>query len=267
MKRIIVAVDRSAEAENALIYAANAAVERQYELTLFSAQYISIHSLHSRLPARELNADLRAKEKWLKDKAAQIENDFGVTTHSYFVSGSFFEELQACIEDTRADMVVMGMAEKSLEQDMLGNTTTAAINRLKIPVLAIPLKAVYQGIKNIVFACDMARAIEQEVLQKVHDIAAESGARVEVFNVNKAVEDLSRYAVDIESSMQGITYYYNSVASSDIISAIKKEVQDQNADLLIMVPYKYGFWGSLVHKSKTRVMASGSNVPLLSISI
>ncbi|HBI90470.1 MAG TPA: universal stress protein, partial [Sphingobacterium sp.] len=30
---------------------------------------------------------------------------------------------------------------------------------------------------------------------------------------------------------------------------------------------KYGFWSSLTHRSKTRMMASGLDVPLLTISI
>ncbi len=267
MKRVIIALDRSPEAENALNYAAEAAAERNYELILFSVQNVSIHVLNSRLPASELNADLAAKERWLKEKAVQTKEKFGVAATAYFDTGSFFEALQDCIHHTGGEMLVMGMAQKSLEQDMLGNTTTTAINRLKIPVLSIPIEATYKGISKIVFACDIARGIHKEVLEKVRSIAADFGARVEVFNVSGAVTRLAQNKPEIDRSLRGISYYYNSVASSDIIGAIRQEVLDQNADLLVMVPYKYGFWSSLVHKSKTRVMASGSQVPLLTIHL
>jgi hypothetical protein len=34
-----------------------------------------------------------------------------------------------------------------------------------------------------------------------------------------------------------------------------------------MMPNKYGFWGSLIHRSKTRIMASGSEIPLMSLPL
>jgi len=52
-----------------------------------------------------------------------------------------------------------------------------------------------------------------------------------------------------------------------VIKAIKNELQVSGADLLIMVPYRYGFWNSLIQRSKTRMMASKSSVPLLSIPL
>jgi len=52
-----------------------------------------------------------------------------------------------------------------------------------------------------------------------------------------------------------------------VLKVIEEEVIHMNADLLIMVPQKYGFLESIIHRSKTRVMASNNNVPLLSIPI
>ncbi|MFV0572463.1 MAG: universal stress protein, partial [Xanthomarina gelatinilytica] len=71
----------------------------------------------------------------------------------------------------------------------------------------------------------------------------------------------------IKEGLSGIRYYFRNVASIQIIDAIHTEVKQMEADLLIMVPYKYGFWDSLVHRSKTRVMASESSVPLLSLPL
>ena len=67
--------------------------------------------------------------------------------------------------------------------------------------------------------------------------------------------------------LQGTNYYYKNVASNVIIEAIQDEITQINADLLIMVPHKYGFWDSLVHISKTRKMASRSEIPLLSLPL
>lgn len=268
MKKIIVATDYSPEAENALQYAAGVAATMGCELVLFSLQNASIHVLNARLPANSLNAHITAKKEYLEEKAKAVHQKFGINASPYFATGVFFDELKQCIAHTGADLVVMGMAPHSIEQDVMGNTTTAALRQIRVPVLAVPAGASYNGIRHIIFACDLLRGVHKLVLKQVHDIAGEIGAKVEVFNVGNVVKtSANQYRKDIDESMAGIPYYYQDVASDDVISAIKEEIIAQKADLLIMVPYRYGFWNSLVHKSKTRIMASGNSIPLLTLHL
>jgi nucleotide-binding universal stress UspA family protein len=42
------------------------------------------------------------------------------------------------VAEYQPEMIVMGMEEKSLEQELLGNTTTSIIKKLRTPVLAVP---------------------------------------------------------------------------------------------------------------------------------
>lgn len=268
MKKIIVATDYSPEAENALQYAAGAAAAMGYELILFSLQNVSIHVLNARIPADSLNAHITAKKEYLNEKAKTVHQKFGINVLPYFATGVFFDKLKQCIVHTGADMVVMGMAPHSIEQDIMGNTTTAALRQIRVPVLAVPASASYNGIKHILFACDLLRGVHKQILKKVHDIAGEIGAKVEIFNVGNVVKTpADNHRKEIDESMAGVPYYYHDVASDDVISAIKEEIIAQKADLLIMVPYRYGFWSSLVHKSKTRIMASGNSIPLLTLHL
>ncbi len=55
--------------------------------------------------------------------------------------------------------------------------------------------------------------------------------------------------------------------SNAVIKEIEDEIIEFNADLLIMVPKKCVFWESFVHRSKKRIMASGLDIPFLSIPI
>jgi len=57
------------------------------------------------------------------------------------------------------------------------------------------------------------------------------------------------------------------VHSASIIGQIKKDIHDFGSELLIMVPEKRGFWDSLLHRSKTRIMAVGLDIPLLSLPL
>lgn len=272
MKKIIVATDFSAEAENALNYAIAAAVDHNFELILFNLHNISVHALNARTSSTSLDELLESAKKDFEHKGVAIERKYNIKVTVHLASGQFQEELERCFEMCHADIVMMGMANKSLEQELLGNTTTTIIHALKLPVLAIPLSAKYEGIRNILFACDVQKGVHQQVLEKVKMMAKDFSAKLELFYVNDSVARLESNASannlrTIEKGLEGITYLYKNITSDELITAIEEELEATNADLLIMVPYKYGFWGSLVHISKTNVMASGGKVPLLSIPI
>ncbi len=273
MKKIVVATDYSAEAENAMLYAAAIASDRKYELVLFSLQNISFHAKNARLTGDAFSEQLLKKQKKLEELGSKLETDYKISVIAHFATGDFYEELSRCIEMHEADLVVVGMAQKSVEQDLLGNTTTKILSELKLPVLAIPLSAKYKGIKNILFACDIVRGVHKKVLDDIKELSLDFNARVEVFHVTERINEwddkknVKENIEQVEKGLSGTSYYYKNVSSNEIIKAIKDEIELISADMLIMVPYKYGFWDAIVHRSKTRMMASGNNIPLLSIPL
>lgn len=273
MKKIVIATDYSAEAENAMRYAAEVAADRGYLLIVFSLQNVSIHALNARLSGEAVNDYLKVQSERLDEVVTSLKQTYGAQAISHFATGDFYVELERCVNLHQADLVVIGMAQRSIEQDLLGNTTTAALARFSFPILAVPLTARYKGFKTVIFACDLVRGVQKKILDEVKFLAQDFGASVEVFHVGREIERLNQEKLlndslnEIELSLSGINYLYKQVNSTEIIEAIKDEVESLNADLLIMVPYKYGFWGSIVHRSKTRMMASGNSIPLLSIPL
>lgn len=273
MKTIIVATDFSAEAENAAEYAAQAGGHIGAHLILFHLYRVSVHAVNARLTPSALDEMAAVNKERLQERAKELAGTGRVRVTTHWASGDFHEEVSAAIRLHNADLLVMGMAGKSLEQDLLGNTTTSAIHRLKFPILAIPAGAKFRGISKILFACDMVRGVQKKILEEVKRVAVDFGGEVEVFHVNEragqlAVQGAAAQVPDsFGEGLEGVSYYYRNVQSNAVIAAIQQEVKRIGADLLIMVPYRYGFWGSLVHRSKTRIMASGSEIPLLSLSL
>ncbi|MEJ2881684.1 universal stress protein [Pedobacter sp. GR22-6] len=272
MKTIIVATDFSAEAENASIYAATAAQQLGVRIILFSLQNVSIHALNSRLPGSTFDHIIIQCYEMVAEAAQKLVHKYKIEVVPDLATGDFYEEIERCQAKYRAELVVLGMPQKSLEQDLLGNTTTKAIDRLSIPVLAVPLTASYREIKKILFACDVMRGVQTKVLLQVRELAKLLGAEVEVFHVQNQVQALQEMELEenfelIRHELSGIRYVYKGVASNKIVAAIRSELLASNTDLLIMLTHRYGFWNSLVHRSKTREMAAGASVPLLSLPI
>lgn len=149
MKTIIVCTDFSREAENAVHYAASIAKENQYNLVLFNLQSVSIHALNAQASADFFYEQTLKNQKKLSDKANELNTIYSIETEFHLASGNFIEELNNCIKITNCDFIVMGMAEKTLEQRLLGNTVTKAIHRIKKPILIVPGHIEYTGVRKI----------------------------------------------------------------------------------------------------------------------
>lgn len=267
---IIAATNFSAIANNAVTYAAGLAKSANASLILFNSFQLDIHSANSHISAEAMQKQLDKASERLKTLCRDIAGAFNIEV-SCFCSYSFLEdELSSLIELHNAELVVMGMAERSFEQELMGNSTTSVIKNLNTPVLAVPLNARFQNIKKILYACDTLSFSSIKRFSWLRSIVGNLGAEVEFFSVDAKLDDLKQeqdrllLSSTLEEEFQQVKYLYKTVKSNAVINEIKKEINIYNADILVMVPQKYGFWDSLVHKSKTRIMAAGLDIPLLS---
>ncbi|MCQ9635132.1 universal stress protein [Chryseobacterium sp. WG23] len=271
MKTIIVCTDFSKEAENATHYAASMAKENKYKIVLFHLQTVSIHALNAQVSADFFHEQTLKNQKKISEKAAQLGSLYDLETQYYLASGNFIEELENCIQLNNGDFVVMGMAEKTLEQRLLGNIVTKTIHRLKKPVLIIPAHIEYTGIRKILFAYDTHKSMTWSAMDDIYNFINEFKAEIEVFNVSERLEDFTEVIHDIDLNsgydLDDIKYSFKMIQSIEIIKAIEEEVKLTNSDLLTMVPYKYNLVESLFHRSKTIIMAYKNKVPLLSIPL
>lgn len=264
---IIAATNFSETANNAVTYAAGFAKATGAKLTLFNAFSLSIHSANSRISAQGMQNELNMATARLEVLAKNLSELFDIEV-DYFCSYTFLEDqISTLITNINAELVVMGMAERSFEQDLLGNSTTSVIKNLNISVLAVPKNVRFSQSKKILFAIDSLRSFSVKRFSRFLEIAKKIQSEVEFFSVGKKVEDLieqqSQLGVEETEALEHVKFLYKSIQSNSVINEIKKEAKNYNADILVMVPQKYGFWDSLVHVSKTRIMATGLHIPLL----
>ncbi|MFL9842911.1 universal stress protein [Flavobacterium rhizosphaerae] len=271
MKTIIACTDFSPTAFNAVQYAAAVAKVAGARLVLYHAFTLPMHAGNSIVSADSFQKLLNNKVIRLKENAKSLFETYDIDVVTECSYAYIEDKLAELIKQYNADMLVMGMAERSLEQDIMGNTTTAAIRNINIPILAVPVSVQFNNPKKILFACDNPVEISQTVVEHVKEAAHHLNAELEIFSVDEKVSKLKSENSEaltinaVDNNFQGINYYYKNVRSNAVISEIKSEIEKYGADILIMTPHQYGFWASVVHRSKTRLMASGLNIPLLSV--
>lgn len=271
MKTIIVCTDFSHEAENATHYAASMAKENKYRMVLFNLQSVSIHALNAQASADFFYTQTLKNQKKMEDKAAELKRLYTVETQHHLASGNFIEELENCMQIHDCDFIVMGMAEKTLEQKLLGNSVTRAIHRIKKPILIIPAHIEYTGIRKILFAYDTHKSMTWSAMNDIYLFINEFNAEIEVFNVSERLEDFAEVIHDIDLNsgydLDDIKYSFKMIQSIEVIKAIEEEIKLTSPDLLTMIPYKYNLVESLFHRSKTAIMAYKNKLPLLSIPL
>ena len=271
--RIIISTDFSPEATAAMHYALSAASYYNLRVIVFHFHRLSIHALNARLPNNAIDRVVAKRKVEFENYCEKLTTQYDILVKPHFATGDYLQELEECVAQHKGDLVTLGSGNKSLEQDMLGNTTTRVIGRLKTPAIVIPPNIpAFTPFKKLLFSCDITRGIHAKVLQRVKDFAHTFKAEVEVFHITKAVKQLHDAEYDkhqslLKEGLSGVTYLYQNVESDKIIETINKRIDAIHADILIMVPYKYGFWNSLVHRSKTKLMASRTKIPLLSIPL
>lgn len=266
---IIAATNFSPTASNAVTYAAALAKAKGSRLILFNSFSLSIHSSNSRISADNAQLEIDKATERLKHLAFDLAHLYTIEVDSFCLFSALEDELPLLIEKNQAELVVMGMADRSIEQEILGNSTTSVIKNINIPVLAVPQSARFNNAKKILFAFESRSLSSIQKLDWFSQIAVALKAEVEFFSVDQRVEEMieqqQTITIENEPPTQLAKYSYKTIRSSAVVSEIKKEIENYNADILVMVPQKYGFWDSLIHISKTRSMASGLNIPLLSL--
>src|SRR5690625_4712975 len=196
MKTLIVATDFSREAENATEYAGAAAAVLGAKVILFNSFDVPVHLANSLLPASNIAEIMEQNNQFLQERARKLSEDYSIETG--YESGLLLDvskELKNLIAKHEADLVVMAMAASSLAQDLVGNTTTAAIMQLKFPVLAAPADVKYDGTKKHLLGCEGTRAVHHTVGDQIRNLSLLFTVEVILFHLREKDSEIDESQV------------------------------------------------------------------------
>lgn len=272
MKTILVATDYSQSAESAIKYASFIASFTKANVALFNNYVFNIHALNGLIPPNAMDDIVKSNQDKLQQYAEKLSLKYNRPLKAYSITSMTPDALDHLIDKLDIGLIVMGMRKDSEEEHLTGITSNAIITNNKVPVLVVPEGIVLKMPERVLYACDYQAAPKEEHLTALKEIAKVFGSELQVFHVYKnAIGEETDMEVkdviinEIESSIASLSHTYRDVKAKDFVEGLKKGIRDFDADLLVMSPHKYGFWNSLIHKSKTREMVFKSAIPLLSI--
>ncbi|MCP9234579.1 universal stress protein [Lewinella sp. JB7] len=261
MRHLLVPTDFSQSATNAMQYAAILAREFDASVTL-----AYIHSLPMD-PMRigEVSAELyRDGEAQINDAATDLR-ERGLRVEVRVELGTPTARLKSIIQNSDVDFVVMGcQGEHYIPAKFFGSTTTALMDEVSVPILAVPNDFAPAFPQKIVWATDAVPVRTTETLFPLFDLVDRATTELNVYHYRgrKAAEFPEKR---IKELLQDVRYDLFTQANdgATVEQAIRGFIRTIKADLLVLVHRDSRWLSRVLMSSNTRQAVWTSPVPVL----
>ncbi len=274
IKNILVPIDFSDCAKNALKNAIELAKLSEARLTLLNAFHVPVP--HSPVGTATIVQTLAHEvEEVAIEDFKKLKNEFpelDAMQCKFVVEHGFaIDRILAGIKTYQSDLIVMGTVGASgVEEVVLGSNTNRIIKQSSVPVLAIPSDASIADISNIVLASDYGEIHDYEKLAAIKTIVDLFHANLHVIHIGKKPmidEDSVIGARSLERALKGLDKTYNYINHNNFEEALFKFVAEKDIDMLAMLPREHNWIERILMVSHTRKIVFHTKIPLLTIKI
>jgi len=273
MKTILVPTDFSSTAKNAAMYAINFAKQLKYERIILYNAYQAPLTTDPDI-AMINTVDITELEKSSKTNLENFKMllkpycDASVTLDIISEYGAVTYDINEICKSNEVDFIVMGVTGVGkVEETLIGSFAIDVARRSEVPVIIVPPDATFTKIEEVMLACDFSKVVETTPVESIKKLLDASEAKLFVVNID---HNNKRFNADtpFESLMLDTLLYdykpeYRFIDDPDFVEGINKAALDKQVDLIITIPKKMGWFEGLFKKSRTKMLAYHSHVPLM----
>ncbi len=280
MKKILFPTDFSDTANNAFLYTLHLA--KLYNAEVFITHIYDkkvISTLYGGQPelVATIYVDVELDEfEYFKEESKKLrmiaeENNLSdVKLNFIFKSGSLVSTLGEIIEKEKINLVVMGTSgATNFEKKLWGSNTMNALRSLDIPILSIPKKAIFKGVKNIGFASALKDS-DKPILANLLNFYDDNNLIIKVLYIikndkNTEVEEqlIDKKIVSWESEFRNEKLIFIKKISDSVTKGIYQLIFDENIDIVVIAKRDLSFIDSLFTHSLSEDLAKKMDFPLL----
>jgi nucleotide-binding universal stress UspA family protein len=268
MKTLLVPVDFSESAYNALRYAYRLALENHSNIVMLNCYQIPSGQANVMIDFKDILE--RDSLNGLQDFQERITLEFGIApvelkTESYY--GFLYEGVQVMLNRYHIDLVVMGTTGASnFVKKFFGSNTSHLLRKIKAPILIVPELAQWNGWEHTVFASDFLSENTAPVFNNFKGLINGMNINIDVLHiidkagVSKPFEKMESKII-ADSQKKSLDFHYE--PADNIVDGILNYTKVNPCDLIILVRKKHGLVEQLFAESVTRKMALHSKNPVL----
>lgn len=192
----------------------------------------------------------------------------GLQIGTKLVSGHPVVNILEEASDGKADLIVMGTRGASGSRKLVfGSLSTGIILQSEVPVLVIPEGSNFNKFKQVIFTTDFHEG-DFEAVKKVVGFTELFKSKLRIVhiapdrNLNSEIK-YRGFRELLTEAYPDAKLKFDLKYENDFFSGIADYLNEQPADLMVLVRYKKTFWESLVSRNYTKELGFYSVVPLL----
>lgn len=285
-RRILVPVDFSECSETACMYAIGIAHRLNASIRLVNAYYNPVvgsdpvveggsFSLHLENIIQELREEVHRKILELRKKLrSKAEEEFGKAP-SIGVEldrGTPEQVILSQLESYRPGLMVMGTrGENNTSGPLLGSVTRRVIQNAGVPVLAVPEKAVYWGmkyIKRLLYATNFD-ANDLFIIRQLIALTRPFNMSVHCVHIETSLEDrldqerMILLRNQIMQENEGLQLTCSILLHQDVVQGLQEYIEKNDIDIVALTTHKRNIIERFFNPGITKKMLFHSHIPLL----
>ena len=261
MQHLLIPTDFSPAADCALAYGQALASAYGAKVTLAYIHSMPMDPMRIGAPSADLYQD---GEVMLERLAAELRAG-GLEVATEVQLGTPVARLKSIIHKQGIDLVVMGCQGRHyVPTQLFGSTTTALMDEVRTPILAVPLAYEPALPRRIVWAVDGKVPSGTAGLEPLLELAERSDQELQVFHYRQEDEP-ALPAAKFKELLADVPYdiYVRMDEGETVERAIRDFVDKLGADLVALIHRRSGWLNRLVVASATRRTVLTSPVPVL----
>ena len=262
MKTIVVPTDFSASAEHATLYAAQMAKAIDASVLLLHVYQMPVTMTDFPVlivSAEELKKNADEALKRASENAQKAMPGVRFETESRM--GDVVDEIAESCESKEVVAMVAGIKEMSgFERFLLGNTALSIIKSCTYPVITVPEDAAIALPQKMAIALDLLKD-EEIPVEKIKNLAQMLQAELHIIHI--ALEGKEADTAQLPEGLKEARFH--SIKDRDVTTGIQHFVEQNNIDLLLVLPHKHNLYERIFFKGHTKDLINHIPVPVACI--
>ncbi|WP_299668128.1 universal stress protein [uncultured Polaribacter sp.] len=272
-RRILLPTDFSKNAQNAMDYAINLYKDEVCEFCILNTYEIEPYTMEL-TAIRDLKKSKRKSNIGLIHVLKRLLNTNKVTNHKFHIiseCGSLISVIKEVVDKRDIDMVIMGTKGGTNSKiEIYGTQTVLAMEKIRnCPVLAVPKKATFKGIKEIIFPTDYKTNFKRREFQHLVDIAEITKSAIRILHISvkdKSLnEDQLNNQILLKSYFERLEYSFHTVNDTEVQKAINVFIKTRDGDMVVFINKKHNFLESILFKPMVKNLGYHSKIPVLAL--
>ncbi|MEL7163454.1 MAG: universal stress protein [Bacteroidota bacterium] len=261
MKNLLVPIDFSEAADNALEYAKLLAIHFDAKLTLVHAHSAPRDPMRIGIASEELFAEAESRLR----RAAMTLRSIGLRVEEISRKGAVVATLKAVALKEKADLIVMGCQGKGYQPGkFMGSTTTTLMDEIDLPIMAVPHNFPPALPEQFVWATDLTPPKSEKVLFPLLRLIGIAKQELKVFHYQEGSREQALNPT-LKERLTGVEYdlFSQSADGEKPEEAILEFVKMIKADVVTLIHRRVKWFSKLMVGSSTRKTVWTSPVPIL----